>query len=89
MHAMQGMMTTLLSKEVLYPSLKDLCRQYPEWLSSHQDTTSPEDVTRYSRQLDLMTSVCREFEVEKEGEGEGERQSRSQRILQLMQQVRE
>ena len=27
MKMMQGMMSTLLSKEVLYPSLKELCKQ--------------------------------------------------------------
>ncbi|KAK9746193.1 Pex19 protein family [Popillia japonica] len=29
---MQGMMQSLLSKEVLYPSLKDILEKFPEWL---------------------------------------------------------
>ena len=89
MRAMQGMMNTLLSKDVLYPSLKDLCEQYPKWLDSHRDKLPPEEVTRYSKQLDIMISVCKEFEKEGKEEGERERQARSQRILELMQQVRE
>ena len=87
MRAMQGMMNTLLSKEVLYPSLKDLCEQYPKWLDSHRDKLPPEEVTRYSKQLDIMISVCKEFEKEGKEEGERERQARSQTILELMQQV--
>ena len=88
MRAMQGMMSTLLSKEVLYPSLKDLCEQYPKWLDSHRDKLPPEEVTRYSKQLDIMISVCKEFEKEGKEEGERVRQARSQRILELMQKVR-
>ena len=88
MRAMQGMMSTLLSKEVLYPSLKDLCEQYPKWLDSHRDKLPPEEVTRYSKQLDIMISVCKEFEKEGKEEGERVKQARSQRILELMQQVR-
>ena len=36
-----------------------------------------------------MSTICREFEGETEGEGEEVRQARSERIMQLMQQVRE
>jgi hypothetical protein len=33
---MQGMMQSLLSKEVLYPSLKDLVDKYPSWLAENK-----------------------------------------------------
>lgn len=33
---MQGMMQSLLSKEVLYPSLKELSDKYPAWLSENK-----------------------------------------------------
>lgn len=54
---MQGMMQSLLSKEVLYPSLKDLVEKYPQWLEEKKDTLSSEDFTRYSKQLELMGKV--------------------------------
>lgn len=33
---MQGMMQSLLSKEVLYPSLKELLEKYPAWLEANK-----------------------------------------------------
>lgn len=41
MKMMQGMMSTLLSKEVLYPSLVDLCKQVS---ARQQQILSPEKV---------------------------------------------
>lgn len=60
---MQGMMQSLLSKEVLYPSLKDLVEKYPQWLEEKKDTLSSEDFTRYSKQLELMEKVKGNFSL--------------------------
>jgi peroxin-19 len=81
--AMEKMMGTLLSKDVLYPSIKELCNQYPEWLRSHEDSLSPEDRARYGKQLEIMTAICTEFE------GQGEEMEKQERILQLMQKLQE
>lgn len=83
MKMMEGMMSTLLSKEVLYPSLMDLCKQYPEWLDSHSDSISSEDRSRYTRQLDIMKAICHQFEEEGEGT------DKQEKILQLMQELQE
>lgn len=36
-------MQPLLSKEVLYPSIKDLCDKYPKWLEDHESTSNKEE----------------------------------------------
>lgn len=36
-------MQPLLSKEVLYPSIKDLCDKYPKWLEDHETTCNREE----------------------------------------------
>lgn len=54
---MQGMMQSLLSKDVLYPSLKDLVDRYPAWLDEKRATLPPADLARYEKQLDLMQKV--------------------------------
>lgn len=87
MAAMQGMMNTLLSKEVLYPSLLDFCNQYPDWLQSHEEKLSPEDKERYMKQYEIMKTICGEFE--KETTGEEEESQKQENILQLMQQLQD
>lgn len=54
---MQGMMQSLLSKEVLYPPLKDLVDKYPAWLDEKRATLPPADLAKYEKQLDLMRKV--------------------------------
>lgn len=39
-------MQPLLSKEVLYPSIKDLCDKYPKWLEDNKSTTDKEEFER-------------------------------------------
>lgn len=54
---MQGMMQSLLSKEVLYPSLKEIVDKYPAWLEEKKDTLETKDFDRYTKQLTLMQKV--------------------------------
>ncbi|OXU23487.1 hypothetical protein TSAR_016889 [Trichomalopsis sarcophagae] len=82
---MQGMMQSLLSKDVLYPSLKDLVDRYPAWLDEKRSTLPPADLTRYEKQLDLMTKVCHELESEKEDDSEEVKKKRFESTLSLMQ----
>lgn len=55
---MQGMMEHLLSKEILYPSLKELSDKYPAWLEEHKGTLNSSDLQRYTKQSELMQKVC-------------------------------
>lgn len=55
---MQGMMEHLLSREILYPSLKELSDKYPAWLEEHRTTMNSSDLQRYTKQLELMQKVC-------------------------------
>ena len=69
-----------------FPSPSPSPPQYPEWLSQHKDRLSKEDYLRYSKQLEVMTAICQEFEKEgQESEGRGRH---FDRVLELMQQVR-
>ena len=54
---MQGMMQSLISKEVLYPSLKELCDKYPAWLEEKKTSLPAPDLDRYKKQLELMQKV--------------------------------
>ncbi|XP_038219845.1 peroxisomal biogenesis factor 19 [Zerene cesonia] len=51
---MQGMMQSLLSKEVLYPSLKELVDKYPAWLDANRGKIEAKELERFEKQQELM-----------------------------------
>nr|KAG5706777.1 hypothetical protein BaRGS_007280 [Batillaria attramentaria] len=62
MPMMQGLMQTLLSKEILYPSLKEISAKYPAYLSENESQLEAGEQERYRKQYELMTSICVVFE---------------------------
>ncbi|XP_037069616.1 peroxisomal biogenesis factor 19-like [Pollicipes pollicipes] len=85
MPLMQTVMSSILSKDVLYPSLKDVSDRYPAWLAEHGPALAEPERQRYQRQHQLMLDVCAVFEEEAAG-AEAER-ARQERVFQLMQQM--
>ncbi|XP_077372231.1 peroxisomal biogenesis factor 19 isoform X2 [Festucalex cinctus] len=65
---MQSIMQNLLSKEVLYPSLKEITTKYPEWLEANRASLSSEDAQRYEQQAKIMGEICQRFEREEDGD---------------------
>lgn len=86
---MQSMMQSLLSAEVLLPSLKDLTEKYPDWLEKNGETIPKEDKERYEKQLKLMEEVCRELEKEKPDDSAEEKRVRFQTVLDMMQNMQD
>lgn len=86
---MQGMMQNLLSKDVLYPALKDLQEKYPAWLEEKKSSLSAEELNRYNRQLSLVSEVCSEYEDESSNDADDIKRKRFERLLALMQQMQE
>lgn len=84
---MQGMMQSLLSAEVLLPSLKDLVTKYPSWLEENGSKISTEDKERYENQLKLMKEVCDELESEKPEDSAEVKKDRFNIVLDRMQKV--
>ncbi|XP_071777735.2 peroxisomal biogenesis factor 19 [Centroberyx gerrardi] len=84
---MQSIMQNLLSKEVLYPSLKEITAKYPEWLDTNKASLSPEDYQRYEQQAKIMGDICKQFE--REEQGGAEKESVFESILELMQQLQD
>ncbi|PBC25907.1 peroxisomal biogenesis factor 19 [Apis cerana] len=84
---MQGMLQHLLSKEILYPSLKELIEKYSEWLEEKKTTVSSNDLQRFTKQLKLMQQVCIELDKEKDNDTEEIKRKRFETIISLMQEV--
>ncbi|XP_012252018.2 peroxisomal biogenesis factor 19 [Athalia rosae] len=81
---MQGMMQSLLSKEVLYPTMKELVDKYPAWLEEKKSTLPAADLERYTEQLNLMQQVCTELEKETADDSEEVKKARFEKTLALM-----
>ncbi|XP_014371665.2 peroxisomal biogenesis factor 19 [Papilio machaon] len=86
---MQGMMQSLLSKEVLYPSLKDLVERYPTWLAENKGKIEQAEYERFEKQQKLMEEVCAELEPEQESDPEDVKRKRFEVVLNLMQQMQD
>lgn len=84
-----NMMQNLLSKDILYPALKDLTDKYPAWLHQNSSKLSDEDLKRYEKQLQLMRQVCHEFEAESPDDSDATKKERFQQILTTMQAMQE
>lgn len=84
---MQGMMQSLLSKEVLYPSLKDILDKFPDWLSQNKEKLSEQDAERYENQKKLMEEICSELEKEKDTDTDEQKKEQFEKVLGLMQKV--
>lgn len=86
---MQGMMQSLLSAEVLLPSLKEIVSKYPAWLSENGSKIPTEDKDRYEKQLKLMREVCGELEKEKQDDSADVKRERFNIVLDRMQKMQE
>jgi len=86
---MQGMMQSLLSAEVLLPSLKEIVSKYPGWLAENGPKISGEEKERYESQLKLMQEVCGELEKEKPDDSAEVKKDRFNIVLDRMQKMQE
>ncbi|XP_042226228.1 peroxisomal biogenesis factor 19-like [Homarus americanus] len=86
---MQVMLENILSKEVLYPSMKEITDKYPDWLADHRSSLPEEEFTRYNKQYDVMKQVVQLYEEEQEKDSDEARGQRFEKIMQLMQKLQE
>lgn len=58
------LMQNLLSKELLYPALKDLSPKFDTWLKKNDPKLSKADKKRYRKQLDIIEEILTTFDDE-------------------------
>ncbi|XP_059615797.1 peroxisomal biogenesis factor 19 [Phlebotomus argentipes] len=86
---MQGMMQSLLSAEVLLPSLQDLVSKYPKWLEENGSKVPAADKERYEKQQELLKSVCQELEKESPDDSPEVKKQQFQKVFESMQKMQE
>eukprot|EP00090_Calanus_glacialis_P011636 TRINITY_DN20001_c2_g1_i1.p1 TRINITY_DN20001_c2_g1~~TRINITY_DN20001_c2_g1_i1.p1 ORF type:complete len:286 (+),score=121.85 TRINITY_DN20001_c2_g1_i1:49-858(+) len=86
---MEGMMQSLLSKELLYPAMKDIADKFPDWLADNRTKISEEEYNKHNKQYDLTKRICFKFEEEKEEMEESDevKKARFDQIMSLMQEM--
>ena len=83
---MEGMMQTLLSKDLLYPAMKEMNDKFPDWLADNRQTLPEAEYAKYNKQFDLTRKICFEFEKENEGRStELKEKTRFELIMSMMQ----
>ncbi|KAJ0394889.1 hypothetical protein P43SY_000060 [Pythium insidiosum] len=59
-----GMMQQLLSKDVMYEPMKQICERYPSWLAEKQPLLPAEDYERYGKQYQYFQRIIAVYESE-------------------------
>ena len=59
---LESMMKSILSKDLLYPPLKDLCDKYPEWLAEKRTQLSEDEYKQYNNQFQVAQKIVQLFE---------------------------
>ncbi|OQR92371.1 hypothetical protein THRCLA_08722 [Thraustotheca clavata] len=75
-----GMMQQLLSKDVMYDPMKQICEKYPEWLAEKESVLSKEDYERYGKQYQYFQQILAVYETEPDNYA---------RLSELMQEMQE
>ncbi|CAJ0942531.1 unnamed protein product, partial [Mesorhabditis belari] len=69
---MAMLMQTLASKEVMYPSLKEIFDAYPKYFEEHSAEIDAPTKERYEKQREILGRICEEFEKEPNSSGADE-----------------
>ena len=59
---MENVMHSLLSADILYAPIKELCNKYPDWLAENRQSLKPAEYDNYNKQYDVARQLCHEFE---------------------------
>lgn len=86
---MEGMMQSLLSAEILLPSIKELLEKYPKYLEENGDKISAEDKERYEKQLELYKIIEGHLESENPNDSAKEKRDKFKVVLEDMRKLQE
>ncbi|KNC27831.1 hypothetical protein FF38_12504 [Lucilia cuprina] len=86
---MEGMMQSLLSAEILLPSIKELLEKYPKYLEENGDKIAAEDKERYEKQLELYKIIEGHLESENPNDSAKEKREKFKVVLDDMRKLQE
>nr|XP_039255961.1 peroxisomal biogenesis factor 19-like [Styela clava] len=86
---MENMMENLLSKDVLYPTMKQISEVYPGWLESNKDKVPETDFKRYEQQSLVIVKICKNFEADNENDTKEVKKQRLNELMALVEKMQE
>ncbi|KAI9487260.1 MAG: Pex19 protein [Benjaminiella poitrasii] len=81
---LEGMMSQLMSKELLYEPMKDLCGKYPAWLEAHKEDTNKAEYEKYKEQHIICQQIVAKYEASNFDE---KNEAQGKEIMDLMTQM--
>ena len=84
---MEGMMQSLLSKELLYTPMKDIAEKFPDWLADNRNKVSEEEFIKYNKQFELTKKICFLYEEETTSDSSVKKKKRFDKVMALMQEM--
>merc|ERR1711971_1321182 len=88
MPMMEGMTQSLLSKDLLYPAIKELAEKYPDYLADNRAKLSEDQYAAYNKQCELTRRICFKFEEEDaEKDSEAMKKERFDAVMGMMQEM--
>jgi len=84
---MEGMMQSLMSKELLYPPMRDIADKFPGWLADNRNKISSSLYEKYNKQYDLTKQICFIFESEEETDSQSKRKENFEIVMRMMQEM--
>ncbi|ORX56030.1 Pex19-domain-containing protein [Piromyces finnis] len=82
---LSGVIDQLMSKELLYDSMKDLSDRYPSWLEENKDKLSKKEIENYENQYDCCKKIVDIFEKYEGNEISKEDNKNVSELMQKMQ----
>eukprot|EP01041_Mallomonas_annulata_P000380 gene380-693_t len=61
-----GVMRQLLSRDLMYDPVKQVCDKFPEWLAMHKSNLSGNDYTNYGKQYQIFQKILAVYDTEPE-----------------------
>lgn len=86
---MEGMMQSLLSKELLYTPMKDIANKFPDWLADNRNKVSEEEFIKYNKQFELTKKISFLYEEEKDSDTSEKKKKRFDKVMVLMQEMQD
>ena len=79
-NVIDGMMRQLMSKDVMYQPVKQICDKFPEWLADNEPKLSTDDYERYGKMYQYFQKITAVYETEPDN---------FPRLVELMQDMQE
>ncbi|OBZ86849.1 Peroxisome biogenesis protein 19-1 [Choanephora cucurbitarum] len=83
---LEGMMSQLMSKDLLYEPMKDLSQKYPAWLETHEATTEKAELEKYRQQYTICQQIVAKYEA---SDFDEKNEAQSKEIMDLMTKMQE